>query len=91
MARDLSTGPVSDPPSVADRVAAARAVVYDDAGELIGPEQIEDALAEAGVTVSENDDGTPSYRDVPPALSLTACYLAVDLRDDPAEFFVDGR
>jgi hypothetical protein len=61
-----------------------RAVVYDD-GELIAPEDLADALEAAGVTVSVGADGTPEYSDVPPALSLSACHLAVDLRKDPAE------
>jgi hypothetical protein len=70
----------------ADRVEVARSVVYDDAGELIAPEEIEAALQEAGVTVTEAADGTTEYQDVPPELSLSACHLAVDLRKDPAEF-----
>lgn len=61
-----------------------RAVVYDD-GELIPPEELDDALEAAGVTVSVGDDGTPEYSDIPPSLSLSACHLAVDLRKDPAE------
>jgi hypothetical protein len=69
----------------ADRVEAARAVVYDDDGELIPPEELADALEAAGVTVSVGDDGIPEYSDVPPSLSLSACHLAVDLRKDPAE------
>ncbi len=66
-----------------DRVEAARAVVYDD-GELIPPEELDDALEAAGVTVSVGDDGTPEYSDVPPSLSLSVCHLAVELRKDPA-------
>ena len=72
----------------ADRVEAARAVVYDD-GELIPPEDLDEALEAAGVTVSVGDDGTPEYSDVPPSLPLSACHLAVDLRKDPAEIVGD--
>jgi len=72
-----------------DRVEAARAVVYDDGGELIQPEDLDDALEAGGVTVSVGDDGTPEYSDVPPSLSLSACHLAVELRKDPAEIVAD--
>ena len=74
-----------------DRVDAVRAVVYDDDGELIAAEALDDALEAVGVTVSEADDGTPEYSDVPPGLSLVACHLAVDLRRDPAEFIVGSE
>jgi len=73
-----------------DRVDAVRAVVYDD-GELIAAEALDDALEAVGVTVSEADDGTPEYSDVPPALSLVACHLAVDTRRDPAQFIVGAE
>lgn len=86
MARDRSQGPVTGRAGVADRVEAARSVVYDDAGELIEPDEIHGALRDAGVVVSENEDGTPAYSDVPPELSLSVCHLAVDLREDPAAF-----
>lgn len=71
--------------SVAERVQAARSVVYED-GELIGPEALDDALSEHGVSVGEGEDGVAVYEDVPETLSLSACHLAVDLREDPARF-----
>jgi len=71
------------------RVEAVRAVVYDDGGEFIPPEELDDALEAAGVTVSVGDDGIPKYSDVPPSLSLSACHLAVELRKDPAEIVAD--
>ena len=73
-----------------DRVDAVRAVVYDD-GELIAPEDLNDALEAAGVTVSVADDGTPKYTDAPAELSVTACHLAVDLRRDPAQFITGAE
>lgn len=72
-------------PSREERVAAARAVVYDD-DELIAPEDLDLALEEYGVGIGESEDGLPEYRDVPRELSLSACHMAVDLRRDPAEF-----
>lgn len=86
MAQDRSRESVTDAPAPANRVAAVRAVVYDAEGELIAPNALTDALQEAGVTVTETDDGVPQYEDVPPALSLSACHLAVDLREDPETF-----
>jgi len=86
MAQDRPRESVTDAPAPADRVAAARAVVYDEDGELIAADALADALAAQGVTVTETDDGVPQYEDVPPALSVSACHLAVDLRKDPAEF-----
>lgn len=81
----------SDPdrPSCEERVAAARAVVYDDNGELIDPEDLDAALEAHGVIAGVNDDGFREYQDVPRELSLSACHLAVDLQRDPAEFIVD--
>jgi len=81
------TGPRADS-HPHNRVEAARAVVYDDDGELIAPENLAEALEAAGVTVSVDEDGTPEYSDVPASLSLSACHLAVDLRRDPAEFIL---
>lgn len=91
MARDRSEGPVTGRADVLDRIAAARTVVYDDSGDLIEPGEIEDALREVGVVVSENEDGTTAYSDVPPELPLSACHLAVDLREDPASFIARGE
>jgi hypothetical protein len=71
--------------SVTERVLLARSVVYED-GELIAPEALDDALSEHGVSVGEDEDGVPVYQDVPEGLSLSACHLAVDLREDPARF-----
>ncbi|MDL5363913.1 hypothetical protein [Halalkalicoccus sp. NIPERK01] len=73
-------------PSLEERVAAARAVVYGDDGELIASEELDRALAEYGVGIGKSEDGLPEYRDVPQELSLSACHMAVDLRRDPAEF-----
>jgi len=82
-------GPITDDET--DHIKPVRAVVYDH-GELIPPEELDDALEAAGVSVSVGDDGTPEYSDVPPSLSLSACHLAVELRKDPAEIVADpGR
>lgn len=70
----------------ADRREAARAVVYDENGELIPPGEIEPALEGVGVAVSTDVDGMTVYENVPPELPLAACHLAVDLRRDPAEY-----
>jgi hypothetical protein len=56
---------------------------------LIPPEELDDALEAADVTVSVDDDGIPEYSDVPPSLSLSACHLAVDLQKNPAEIVGD--
>lgn len=74
----------------ADRLEAARAVVYDEDGTLIPADAIEDALEAAGVGVSTEDDGTTVYENVPPELPLAACHLAVDLRRDPEHFLHAG-
>lgn len=37
---------------------------------------------------TKDEDGVLEYRDVPPALSLSACHLAVDLREDLAAFLI---
>lgn len=73
-------------PSHEERVAAARAVVYDDDEELIATEELDAALEEYGVSIGESEDGLPKYRDVPRELSLSACHMAVNLRRDPEEF-----
>lgn len=67
------------------RIEAARAVVYDENGELITDDKLPEALQEQGVEVTENEDGTLNYDNVPAMLSIRACYLAVDTRQDPAE------
>jgi len=77
-------------PSREDLVAAARAVVYDEEGDLIPAEDLDDALRAHGVVVGENEDGGPEYRNVPRDLPLSACHLAVDLRRDPADFISDS-
>lgn len=79
----------ADRPSREERVETARAVVYDDAGELIDAEDLDDALRAYGVDVGESSDGYPEYRNVPRELSLSVCHLAVDLRKDPAELIAD--
>jgi len=79
----------TDRPSREQRVEAARAVVYNEEGDLIGSEEIEIALEEYGVTVGEAEDGTTEYRDVPRELPLSAVHLAVDTRRDPEEFIAD--
>lgn len=73
-------------PRRAERVAAARAVVYGDDGDVIDPEDLDDALEAYGVTVGVSGDGLTEYQDVPPELSLSACHLAVDLHRDPGDF-----
>lgn len=80
---DDGTG--SERPDREERIKAARAVVYDDAGELIDPEDLDDALDAYGVTVGVSSDGLTEYQDVPAELSLSVCHLAVDLQRDPAE------
>jgi len=86
MAQDRPRDGVTDAPAGRQsRIKAAREVVYED-GELIDATDLGDALEAYGVTVSTDDDGTPVYEDVPPELSLSACHLAVDLREDPSEF-----
>lgn len=91
MAFDDSERPVTDDtdsrrPTQEERITATRDVVYDEEGELITFEDLDAALEAIGVTVTESDDGRPEYRDVPQAVSLSACHLAVDLRRDPAAF-----
>ena len=90
MAFDESERPVTDDtdprPTRDERVEATRAVVYGADGELIEADDLDAALEAVGVTVGESEDGLPEYRDVPRAVSLSACHLAVDLRRDPAEF-----
>ncbi|WP_254832723.1 hypothetical protein [Haloglomus salinum] len=76
-------------PTQAERIAAARAVVYEDDGSLIGRGQLADALREYGVTVEYTENGSTQYRDVPPELPLEACRIAVDLQRDPAAFVGD--
>lgn len=84
MAQDGSGNPVTGL-TTAERIDAARAVVYED-GELIAPEELDDALCERGVSVSKDEAGNPVYEDVPASLSLSACHLAVDAERDPAAF-----
>ena len=72
-----------------EQIEAARSVVYDEDGEFIEPDEIEDAIEDYGVDVGVGDDGVTQYQNVPHELSLSACYLAVDLRRDPAEFIID--
>lgn len=86
MAQDGSEGSVTRPVDDDDRIKAARAIVYDDNGDMIDPDDLEEALRAAGVTVTETDDGTTEYDNVPSDLSLSACHLAVDLREDPETF-----
>lgn len=71
-----------------DRIEAARGVVYSDDGEFILPHQLGAALEAYGVDVSETRDGIPAYQNVPPEISLAACHLAVESREDPAVFIV---
>lgn len=75
-----------DADAVATRIELARDVVYDEAGEIIDMDEIDAALAEHGVSVTEGIDGNPVYDNVPEGLSLSACYLAVELQKDPSEF-----
>lgn len=89
MAQDRSREPVTGAADRSDRVALAREVVYGDDDELIAADELAAALREHGVTVGTAADGTTAYSDVPPALPLSACHLAVDLRRDPAEFIHD--
>jgi len=95
MAQDQPHRPVSDAenspdrPSREQRVEAARAVVYNEEGDLIEREEIETALEEYGVTVGEAEDGKTEYRAVPRELSLSAVHLAVNTRRDPEEFIVN--
>jgi hypothetical protein len=91
MAFDDSERPVTDDTDTQhstreERITATREVVYDEEGELITADELNTALEAIGVTVTESDDGLPEYRDVPRAVSLSACHLAVDLRRDPAAF-----
>lgn len=86
MARDESRKPVTEVADHAERLEAARAVVYNEDGELIAPAEIERAIERVGVVVSTDEDGTTVYDNVPPELPLAACHLAVDLRRDPADF-----
>lgn len=76
-------------PTRDERVEATCAVVYGESGELIDAADLDAALEAVGVTVGESEDGLPEYRDVPRAVSLSACHLAVDLRRDPAEFITE--
>lgn len=76
-------------PSRAERVAAARAVVYDADGELIQPAALDDALEDAGVEVGVDEAGRTQYRNVHRELSLSACHLAVDLHRDPADLIAE--
>lgn len=82
-------GGSAERPTREERVAAARAVVYDDEGELIDAADLEDALVDAGVDAGVSDDGLTEYRNVPRELPLGACHLAVDLRRDPATLIGD--
>lgn len=81
----------SQRPTREERVTATREVVYDEAGKLITANELDAALEAIGVTVTESDDGLPEYRDVPRAVSLSACHLAVDLRRDPAAFIREAE
>jgi len=68
-----------------ERAEVARAVVYNDAGELIKADVLPEVVEAAGVTVVEADDeDSLEYRDVPADLPLAACHLAVDFRKDLA-------
>lgn len=96
MAFDDSERPVTDDtdaqcPTQKERITATREVVYDEDGELITFDDLDAALEAIGVTVTESDDGLPEYRDVPRAVSLSACHLAVDLRRDPAAFIGESE
>ena len=48
-------------------------------------DELQEALQEQGVEVTKNEDATFNYDNVPAMLSIRACYLAVDTRQDPAE------
>lgn len=90
MARDRRREPVTDVPPPSDRIELVRDIVYDEAGELLDPDDLEASLEAHGVTVSEDEDGNPVYRDVPDGLSLSACHLSVELREDPETFLGTG-
>lgn len=79
----------NDRPSREERIAAARGVVYDEDGDLIDETELEDAIEAYGVDVGVNEEELPEYRNVPRELSLSAVHLAIDTREDPAEFVTD--
>ncbi|HET7325482.1 MAG TPA: hypothetical protein VFJ06_14235 [Halococcus sp.] len=69
-------------------IEGTRAVVYadDDRSEFIDPDDLDDALREAGVKTVEWADGETGYDECETDVSIRAAHLAVDLRRDPAEF-----
>lgn len=87
--RVADTDSDEEPPTREERIAAARSVVYDSDGDLIDEDDLEAALKAHGVDVGVNEKGLPEYRNVPRELSLSAVHLAIETRDDPAEFIVD--
>lgn len=69
-------------------IEATRAVVYvgDEHEEFVDPDDLDDALREAGVEAVEWSDGETGYDDRGTDVSVRAAHLAVDLRRDPEEF-----
>lgn len=79
---------VRSPERTEQVVEATRTVVYvnDEHEEFVDPDDLDDALHEAGVKSVEWSDGETGYDDRGTDVSLRAAHLAVDLQRDPAEF-----
>jgi hypothetical protein len=72
-----------------ERIERAREIVLDEDGEVIAPEELDDALREHGVEIGTSPDG---YRELRNAADLPTglIHLAVDTERDPADVLDDG-
>lgn len=72
-----------------ERIERAREITLDDDGEVIAPEDLDDALREHGVEIRTSPDG---YRELRNAADLPTglIHMAVDTGQDPADVLDSG-
>jgi len=72
-----------------ERIERAREIVLDNEGEVIAPEELDDALREHGVEIGTSPDG---YRELRNAADLPTglIHMAVDTGQDPADVLDSG-
>ena len=73
-----------------ERIERAREIVLDDEGEVIAPEDLDDALREHGIEIGTSPDGYRELRGEAAAYLPTALvHMAVDTQRDPAAVLSD--
>jgi hypothetical protein len=72
-----------------ERIERAREIVLNDDGEVIAPEDLDDALREHGVEIGTSPDG---YRELRNAADLPTAliHMAVDTGQDPGDVLNSG-